>query len=54
MLFLRAQLPFVVMPNNVEGRGLGKPVQEMILAPVVDRHMLVKSDLQALALCGKV
>lgn len=54
VLFSRAQLPFVVMPYNVEGCSLGKPVQEMVLAPVLDRYMLVKCDLQALALGGKV
>lgn len=54
VLSLRAQLLFVVMAYNVKGHSLGKPVQEIVLAPIVDRCTLVKSDLQALTLCDKV
>lgn len=54
VLFLREQLPFVVMPYNIKGHSLGKPVQEVVLAPMVDRYLLVKSDLQMLAHSSKV
>lgn len=54
VLFLRARLLFVVMPYNVKGHSLGKPVQEMLLTLLADRYTLVKSDLQALAHSGKV